>query len=67
MVWSGRSATGSGVKEETTTVKEETTADFRCTAIRISFTADNFSAHSKCALTHTDNSAAQAAKKAHSH
>ena len=47
--------------------KEETTADFRSTTIRISFAADNFSALSKCALAHTDNSAAQAAKKTHSH
>ena len=47
--------------------KEETTADFRHTAIGVYFTEDNFSAHTQWSLAHINNGAAWAAKKTRSY
>ena len=47
--------------------KEETTADFGHTAIRVYFTDEKFSAHAQWLLAHINNGVAWAAKKTRSH
>ena len=56
---------GGRMRQAAESGKEETTADFRCAAIRLYLTVGNFSSHTQWSLTITciDNSAAWAAKK----